>query len=76
MEEAVFPVGLGHAEKQIILNRPLGNGLDLKELLAEVAQHYLKRALNETNNNKTEASKIIGLANYQTFTNWMEKYDI
>ena len=76
MEEAVFPLSLKRSETQTILNRPLGSGVDIKELLSEVAQHYLKRALKETNDNKTKAAELLGLANYQTFTNWMEKYNI
>ena len=76
MEEAIFPLSLEQSEKQTILNRPLDSGLDIKELLSEVARHYLKRALRETDNNKTQAAKILGLSNYQTFTNWMEKYEI
>ena len=74
MEEAIFSLGLYSIEKNAILNRPLGCELDLKELIAEVAQHYLRRALKEANDNKTEAAKLVGLSSYQTFTNWMEKY--
>ena len=32
---------------ETVLNRPLGNDLHLRELMAEVAAHYLKRALVE-----------------------------
>ena len=59
-----------------ILNLPLDNGLNLPELMKQLAQHYLKKALQETNNNKTKAAKLIGLPNYQTLTNWLKKYEI
>lgn len=59
-----------------ILNRPLGNGFNLEELLGEVAQHYLSRALKESNGNKSEATKLVALPNYQTFTNWLNKYKV
>ena len=59
-----------------ILNKPLGEGLDLQAIIAEVAQHYLYRALDEANGNKTKASNLVGLSSYQTFTNWMKKYGI
>jgi DNA-binding NtrC family response regulator len=59
-----------------ILDRPLGNDFNLQQLLSEVAQHYLRRALEQTHGNKSEAAKLIGLPSYQTLTNWMNKYQI
>ena len=43
-------------------------------ILAEVARHYPNRALEESNQNKTKTAKLAGLASYQTFDNWLEKY--
>ena len=59
-----------------VLNRPLGNGLDLPAVLASVARHYLRRAMDETQGNKTQAAKLVGLPSYQTLTNWLAKYDV
>ena len=59
-----------------LLGRPLGNGLDLPELMAELARHYLQRALAESDGNKTRAAELIGLPSYQTLTNWMNRYDV
>jgi DNA-binding NtrC family response regulator len=59
-----------------ILDRPLGNGFDLKKLLEEVAHHYLKRALEHAHGNKSKAAELVGFPNYQTFTNWTEKHGI
>ena len=59
-----------------ILDRPLGEGLNLPDLLTRVARHYLKRALDETNGNKTHAATLVGLPSYQTLTNWLKKYDV
>jgi transcriptional regulator with PAS, ATPase and Fis domain len=59
-----------------ILNRPLGEGCNLPELLAEVARHYLERALGEARGNKSQAAQLVGLASYQTLTNWLEKYGV
>ena len=56
-----------------ILNRPFENGFNLSEILNEVAAHYLHRALEEANQSKTKAAKLVGLPNYQTFDNWLEK---
>lgn len=56
-----------------ILDRPIENGVQLEELMAEVARHYLTRAFEHTKN-KTKAAELLGLGSYQTFTNWVEKY--
>lgn len=52
-----------------ILNQPVESGLDLEALMTQVARHYIERALDHTRNNKTQASKLLGFGNYQTFTN-------
>ena len=59
-----------------VLDRPLGNGLNLPHLLSEVARHYLKRAHEKAAGNKTLAAELVGLPSYQTFTNWMNKYGV
>lgn len=72
-ESILSPAG---AASMPILDRPLGEGLPLQGILAEVASHYLKRALHEAGGNKSRAAKLLGLANYQTFDNWMKKYGL
>jgi transcriptional regulator with PAS, ATPase and Fis domain len=57
-----------------ILGRPLAEGFSLPEVMAEVARHYLDRALAEARDNKTEAARLLGLGSYQTLTNWLNKY--
>lgn len=57
-----------------ILNQPLGNGFSLPNIISIVARHYLQRSLAESNQNKTEAAKLVGLQSYQTLNNWLEKY--
>ena len=59
-----------------LLDRPLGSGLELPTLMAELARHYLARALAEANGNKTRAAELIGLPSYQTLTNWAKRYDV
>jgi DNA-binding NtrC family response regulator len=59
-----------------VLDRPLGNGLDLPAILQQVARHYLQRAMIEANSNKTKAAELLGLASYQTLTNWLTKYGV
>lgn len=76
IRQALFPVKRQLPGHDAILNRSLGNDLDLPELLGEVARHYLTRAYDEAEGNKSAACKLVGLPNYQTFTNWMKKYGV
>jgi DNA-binding NtrC family response regulator len=76
IRDAMFSVSGSVVTGSDILNRPLGNGLDINELLAEVAKHYLKRAWEESGGSKTEAAKLVGLPSYQTYSNWLTKYGI
>ena len=59
-----------------ILERPLGDNLNLPELMASVARHYLARSMDETEGNKSQAARLVGLPSYQTFTNWLKKYGV
>lgn len=74
VREALLPVI--DRKKHNILDRPLGDGLSLPDLIATVARHYLERALEEAKGNKTQASRLVGLSSYQTFTNWLSKYKV
>ena len=76
IRSALFPVKRPLPGYDSILNRNLGNGLDLPELLGDVARHYLSRAYDEAAGNKSAACQLVGLPNYQTFTNWMKKYGV
>ncbi|MGO9950841.1 MAG: sigma-54 interaction domain-containing protein, partial [Dissulfurispiraceae bacterium] len=73
---ALFPLSSSEKGKGRILNRSLGSGFSLPDLLSHVARHYLKRASEEAGKNKTEMAKLLGLPNYQTLSNWLIKYDI
>jgi DNA-binding NtrC family response regulator len=74
VREALLP---GPAPPQTaLLDRPLGSGFKLPDLLGEVARHYLGRALDEAHGNKTKAAELVGLPSYQTLTNWLAKYEV
>lgn len=68
IESAIFAVS---KVSDGLLEMPLGNGFDVRELISDVKRHYLARALREANNNKSEAAELLGLPNYQTLTNWL-----
>jgi DNA-binding NtrC family response regulator len=74
--EALLPLGAPAGPEPGVLGRPLGAELSLPDLMAEVARHYLARAMDEANGNKTRAAGLIGLPNYQTLTNWLKKYGV
>ena len=76
IRDAILVTPKGQASNDSILNRPLNSVLALEDLMAGVARHYLQRALEQTKGNKTQAAALLGFRNYQTLTNWMEKYEV
>jgi len=76
IREALFPVSSSQKDQEKILNRSLGNGFSLPDVLSDVARHYLKKAVAESRGNKTKVAALLGLANYQTVSNWLKKYGI
>jgi DNA-binding NtrC family response regulator len=74
--DAVFSLPDRGAARDEILGRPLEEGVDLPELMAEVARHYIKGAIEQSEGNKTMAAKLVGLPSHQTLSNWMTKYNV
>ena len=74
VREALLPPIGARADR--ILDRSMDKGLSLPDLLAEVARHYLERALDATGGNKTRAARLVGLPSYQTLTNWLKRYGV
>ena len=74
IREAMLPVL--KTEDDGLLGKPINDGINLLKLMEKLAQHYLKRALDEAGGNKTKATKLVGLPNYQTFSNWLKKYGL
>ena len=58
-----------------ILGRPFGDGFDIQDVIGEVVGHYFDRALREGEGVKARAAERTGFKHYQTFTNWLERYD-
>ena len=74
IRDAMLPMAQPGADG--LLGKPLADGIKLMELMEKLAQHYLKRALAEANGNKTKAAELLGISNYQTFSNWLKKYRV
>ena len=65
----VFPT----RQSDEILQKKLGGDFDIRKIQNDFASTYIRRALNEADNNKSRAAKLLGLENYQTLNNWMKK---
>ena len=76
IRQSLFSVENHAANRETILNKPLGNGFDLQGVLSEVARHYMKRAMDETKGNKTAAKDLVGLKSATTLTNWMKTHGL
>jgi len=59
-----------------LLNKDVSQGVDIQEIIGCVAADYIRKALAHSGQNKTRAAQLLGLKNYQTLNNWMEKYGI
>jgi len=76
LREALLPLGDSRKDQAAILNRRLGDDFRLRDVLSEVARHYLQRAVAESRGNKTTMATLLGFPNYQTVNNWLTKYGI
>lgn len=76
MRDAILvarPSDQGQAD---VLGKPIGEGVVLEDVLAQVARHYIQLAMTHSHNNKTQAASLLGLGSYQTLTNWMKRYGL
>lgn len=73
MQQALFQIP---GKEGDFSGRDISQGIDIQEIIGEITRQYISEALKKTNNNKTRAAELLGLKNYQTLNNWMEKYGI
>jgi len=73
IQQALFTMPDGQAG---ILGRDISQGIEIEEIIGEVAQHYITRAMADAQGNKTKAAALLGLGTYQTLGNWIKKYMI
>ena len=59
-----------------LMGRDVSQGIDIQEIISELSASYIRKALVISGQNKTRAAQLLGLKNYQTLSNWMEKYGI
>jgi len=73
-QEALLPGVSRCALPDSLCNQDVSQGVDIKSILAQVERHYLEQALSITHGNKKRAADLLGLANYQTLTNWLKRH--
>lgn len=56
-----------------LLDRPLGRGFALQDVLDEVSRHYLKRASEEARGKRDAAAALLGFGTPQSYANWRKK---
>lgn len=49
---------------------------NIEQVLNEQATEYISYALSVTDGNKSKATKLLGLKNYQTLSNWMKRLNL
>ncbi|MBF0422173.1 MAG: sigma 54-interacting transcriptional regulator [Magnetococcales bacterium] len=76
VRDSLFPAPGRPSEDENILGLDVLQGIDLTGIIDKISRHYLGMALEKTAGNKTRAAELLGLASYQTLTNWMKKYGV
>ncbi|MBW6474480.1 MAG: sigma-54 dependent transcriptional regulator [Anaerolineaceae bacterium] len=74
MQDALLPTLPKASSENPILDRPLDDQFDLDSLIAEVARHYIGRAIEQTGGNKKRAAEKLNFKSYQRLDNWLKKY--
>ncbi|MHC4891954.1 MAG: sigma-54 interaction domain-containing protein [Planctomycetota bacterium] len=69
IEEALLPTMIDSGNDDI-LERPLGDGFDVREPLSQLKKHYVRRAMEQSKDSKRKAAELLGLPP-QTFRNWL-----
>ena len=62
--------------RDVVLDQPISQGVELQQLLDRVAHHYVERALKHTGHKKAAAAKLLGFANHQTLHNWIKRLGV
>jgi len=62
--------------RDVILDQPISQGVELQQLLDRVAYHYVERALKHTGHKKAAAAKLLGFSNHQTLQNWIKRLGV
>jgi len=64
----------GQGQGNNVLDREVGPGFCLQNVLAEVATHFFDEAITKNKSNMSKVADDLGFKNYQTAQNWARKY--
>lgn len=56
-----------------VLGKQLGQGFEIEKVLDAVKAHYIQRAMTQAHGKKKDAAALLGMSNYQTLNNWIDK---
>lgn len=76
IKSVIFAAPVTRSNSDGVLNRPIGDGINLEDAIADVARHYIERALAHTQGHKTQAAKLLSFSSYQRLNDWMKRYSI
>jgi DNA-binding NtrC family response regulator len=76
VEDALLDLPATDSRGDELLGHVIAQGVDLPDLVRQLATHYLQGAMTLTGGNKTRAAELLGLSSYQTLTNWLTKYGL
>lgn len=73
VQSALLPIPTqAHSGKQLFI----GQGIDLQDILDDIARDYIEQALHKAGQRKTSAAKLLGFGTYQTLGNWMKRLGV
>jgi DNA-binding NtrC family response regulator len=73
VSDALLPIGVDGDDSK---RRQLGQGIDLKKYLDDVATDLIKQAWAKSGRRIGGAATLLGFPKYQTLTNWMKRLGI
>lgn len=76
IESAVGEMPQMTGDRADAMEHPLGEGFDLEEHLNDIRKHYLRRAMDQASGIKAEASRLLGVANYQTLDAQLKRLNV
>jgi DNA-binding NtrC family response regulator len=75
-EEALFAIIKKTKSSQEETISSVPPNFNLQQYLDDLTVKWLKTAMDQSHGNKSEAAKLLDFKNYQTLSNWLEKYGV
>jgi len=59
-----------------LLEKPLGDGFDIQELIDDIERHYVEKAWHQSGKRKKQAADLLGYNSYQNLDKRLKKFGI